>query len=223
MEKYFLEPIKKIYHVYHINKEKNLGCFSHTRNRIASDFIIFAGENYPQGTLMAYWFHCRDIFQSVREENFKDGVLFYHRPNGSHLVVRFLHYFEKRLGLEFSKFQLVESDNQCLCIHPNPFWFETSIHKSFFSILLRASLSYKPNKLTPLATLMKCKEAKHTKYAVKRFLNGYTELKWAAFSPKMKKNVLTQENGKKYCLHWFGWVKLFKETPRRHIDRILVA
>jgi len=145
----------------------------------AKDFRITAGSFslidhiYGRQVYANGFVYCREYFQdeACRVRRF----LFSHRSGCGENVAHFIKKVERRLNLiEHSKFYSTNRRTVTM-VRPNPWWMDTSMKKSLFTILVRAGSRYEPDLDNFDSALFSIEYSSNTKYAVQRFLLGYTK------------------------------------------------
>lgn len=86
-------------------------------------------------------------------------------------TINFVHLFEKKLKLSKTKFFSTNRKN-VLYIEPNSFWTKKYFYKSLFTAILKASGKYAGDFD---AAVNSYRYFKITRYALNRFLSGYTK------------------------------------------------
>lgn len=111
------------------------------------------------------WYSCRESFSSLSMQR----MLFCTKTKDR--TIKFVHFFESKLKLEKTKFYSTSKAN-VLYIEPNNFWTQKLFYKSLFTAILKASKNYVGNFE---AAVNKYRYFKITKYALDRFLKGYSQ------------------------------------------------
>lgn len=122
-----------------------------------------------------YWDKCRETFHARVDSAVKEMIksyFFYARDTEK--VAEFIWRVEDRLGVAHSEFQKT-NDNSIMLVTPSPWWREDRLRHNFYSIVLRCSERfYYKSKQQLMDVLMNSKYLLKTRYAVERFLDGYT-------------------------------------------------
>jgi len=117
--------------------------------------------------------YCREYFQdeACRVRRF----LFSHRQNLGENVAQFIRRIERRLN--FDEFSTLYTTNRrtVTMVRPNPWWMDTSMQKSLYTLLIRAGVHYDPEIDNFVSALFSIDYTGNTKYAIQRFLLGYTK------------------------------------------------
>jgi len=117
--------------------------------------------------------YCREYFQdeACRVRRF----LFSHRFNKGDNVAQFMRRVERRLNLDKYS-QLYQTNRRTITmVRPNAWWMDTSMRKSLFTLLIRAGVHYEPEIDNFESAIFSIDYTANTKYAVQRFLLGYTK------------------------------------------------
>jgi hypothetical protein len=126
------------------------------------------------GTLVAMeWLRCREYFQD--ESQGIRRFLFCHKPNKSKHIAAFMHGVEGRLGLFTRSVVGPTQRHNISWIRSSPWWTSTSMKRSLFTILLRCGQNYHPKIDDFDDALFSDLYTKHTEFAVRRFMDGYTK------------------------------------------------
>jgi len=121
--------------------------------------------------------YCREIFFWDYTSSMKSQFLFGCNASEVQRIAAFVRYWEKHLKLKtYTKVQQCVHRRggkpfPCAMISPSSFWAETSLRKSFFTALLRASRNFTGRNY--VKALFALRLFNQTKYAVERFLAGY--------------------------------------------------
>lgn len=91
-----------------------------------------------------------------------------------------------------------------LWVEPSRFWMRCRMRRALFTILLRAGMSYDPDQDNYEEALFSDAYAKSTRYAVMRFLFGFT--KYVGPTP-----------GGSSTLETSGWVAILKKSTQKEI------
>ena len=123
------------------------------------------------------WYTCREYFQgnSARIKR----LLFCHKAGTGEAVATFLHKVERMLKLGkteygFSQFGPTQH-NKLMWIEPSRWWIMKQMRRSFMTAMLRAGQNYDIRRDNFETTLWTNRYLRQSKYAVRRFLKGYTE------------------------------------------------
>jgi len=128
----------------------------------------FSGDKYriPQ------WHYCRDIFHPQLYN--LDIFFFSHDPYRSYNVARFMEKIEKMVDVDFPSEYGPTQRKSIMWIRPSAWWTIRSMRRSLFTILLRCGNAYSPSKKNFEEALFSDPYALATKYAITRFLKGFT-------------------------------------------------
>lgn len=125
----------------------------------------FDGEKYK----IVNWHYCRDIFHPQLYN--LDIFFFAHDPGKSFNVASFMEIVEKKANVDFFSEYGPTQRKSIMWIRPSKWWTIKSMRRSLFTILLRCGNNYKKDFKQALFSDY---YANATKYAINRFLNGYT-------------------------------------------------
>ena len=134
----------------------------------------FAKTSYSSGpALMAgEWIYCREIWHQ-RSRNIK-FFFFTHVKGRGKGIALFMTKIEQQLNVKpRSAFGPTQRKTIMWC-RPSIWWTATSMRRSLFTILMRCATAYIIDKDNFQDTLLSTKHTRETKYAVSRFLQGYT-------------------------------------------------
>jgi len=154
----------------------------------------FDGDKYK----IIQWHYCRDIFHPQLYN--LDLFFFSHDPNKGHCVASFMEKIEYKLNID-SEYGPTQRKS-IMWIRPSRWWTIRPMRRSLYTILLRCANNYSPKKNNFEEALFSDPYANATKYAIERFLSGYT-----AYTGTKK-----------------GWLDQFYETKidKNTIDSLLV-
>jgi len=128
----------------------------------------FYGDKYK----ISQWHYCRDIFHP---QLYKLDIFFFsHDPFKGYNIARFMEKVEKTLNVDILSEYGPTQRNCIMWIKPSPWWTIRSMRRSLFTILLRSGASYSPSKKNFKKAVFSDPYALATKYAVNRFMSGYT-------------------------------------------------
>ena len=163
----------------------------------------------PSGALKVKGFvFCREYFQNQSAGIRR--ILFVVPYNKAYSVAAFMDKIETKLHLKTrSKFGPTQR-NDIMWIKASPWWTQSSMKRSLFTALLRCGANYKPLKDNFEEALYSTEYTRSTKYAIQRFLKGYTyyvgkktgwykQFRWGGGS-YWKPRSLNQNNVKKLLL-----------------------
>lgn len=153
-----------------------------------------------------HWLYCREAFQSYFE---KRKMLFAcGRDNGAN-VAAFIQRIEKKLKLapEYRSRFGPTNRTSIMWIRVSPFWSTGMIKKSLFTALLRAGINYDPRRKNFEEAMYICPYTRRTKYAVNRFLRGYTKYSG-------------RTNWESRAIPQLGWYNVFYIGQGSHITPI---
>lgn len=119
------------------------------------------------------WNYCREFFHKDSHKVRK--MLFSHRKNCGKNVAEFMSKIENLLSIEKkSKFGPTQRLT-VMWIEPSSWWVDTSMKRSLFTALLRSGQNYLLKTDNFEEALFSHPYTSETKYAVTRFLAGYTK------------------------------------------------
>jgi hypothetical protein len=148
------------------------------------------------------WIHCRERFAGLFNSRI-EGFYFSHECDRMQ-VVKFIEKTEKILERPTHCLFQPTQRNYATWVFPSEFWKRCPIHRSLFTLLLRAGQTYNMTSDNYEYTLYAHDYLKQTKEAVMRFLFGFTEF--------------TIQGG------WdIGWVGTFANKPIEEIRTKLVS
>jgi hypothetical protein len=126
---------------------------------------------FQDGSIMpSQWQDCREIWHS---ENKNLKFFFFSHPSGTGKnAARFMEKFEKKVDATPSRMGLTQRKT-ISWVEPSA-WWQSSMRRSLYTILLRSAPAYKPNKDNFRQALYSNEYAEATEEAVERFLDGYT-------------------------------------------------
>lgn len=130
-------------------------------------------KNYLDKWEIEKWVSCRDAFQS-ESSNIKK-FLFVQGLNKGLNVIAFIDKVEIILGVHPKTCMGLTQRKDIIWIEPSSWWTKSGMRRSLFTILLRAGRNYKRSKDNFKEALFSIEYTKDTKFAVERFLNGYTK------------------------------------------------
>jgi hypothetical protein len=120
-----------------------------------------------------HWYYCREIFHNILY-NLR-LIFFCHNTGKGAAVAAFIGKIEEAIDVqprsEFGPTQM----KKMMWIKPSPWWTKIGMHRSLFTILLRASLKYVPSKDNFEEAVSSDKYLKETPYAFSRFMSGHTK------------------------------------------------
>lgn len=116
--------------------------------------------------------YCREIFQDFSGSLRR--ILFCHKPNKSRHIAAFMGKIEDKLKLKNRSFFGPTQRYNVMWIMPSQWWMDREIKRSLFTCLLRCGWSYDPLRNNFYEALWSQQYTSETKYAVQRFLRGYT-------------------------------------------------
>lgn len=127
----------------------------------------------PSEEFRACPFHtCREQFQRVF---FSSGILFIHGKQPGEHVFAFIQVVERRLNLNKKTTAGPTQRNVISWFEVSPFWMSEPMRKSLFTALLRGGLNYHPRTASAFSHAVESQRyLRETKFALKRFLGGYT-------------------------------------------------
>lgn len=126
------------------------------------------------GTFVALeWLYCREYFQD--ESAGIKRFLFCHKPHKCKHMAHFLNKIEEKLNLQERTCIGPSQRNNISWVRVSSWWTKTSMKRSLFTALLRCSHNYNYKKDNFDEALLSTIYIKHTEYAVRRFLDGYTK------------------------------------------------
>ncbi len=118
---------------------------------------------------LSNWIYCREYFHEVSRG--VKNMCFYGTPGFAEKTCAFIDKIEKKIKIPRKTVIGPTQLLNIIWIKPSSWWTKTSMRRSFFTILLRAGANYKDDAED---TLYQYHLANNTRYAVKRFLSGYT-------------------------------------------------
>ena len=162
------------------------------------------------GTLVAKeWLFCREYFQD--ESKGIRRMLFCHTMHRSKNIAFFINRTEEKLELKEKSVIGPTQRYNISWIRISPWWTQTSMKRSFFTILLRCGVNYKIKQNNFEEALFSSVYTKRTSYAVKRFMEGHTR-----YTGK-KKGWYNQ-------FYWGGGNKVDLKTPNeQEVDNLLIS
>ena len=126
------------------------------------------GKRYKVGQ----WYICRELFHSILY-NLK-LFFFSHNLGKGHCIAAFMKKIEEKLDVQpRSEFGPTQRKT-IMWIKPSKWWTLKAMRRSLFTILLRCGDAYLPSKDNFEKALLSNQYANNTKYAISRFLEGYT-------------------------------------------------
>ncbi len=121
------------------------------------------------------WTHCRDIFQSLRNQCLmQKGMWYCHKKGCADNLCAFLDQLESILKIKKRSYLKKTNEENIIWIQPSPFWITDFIRRSFFTLALRCGVYYKRSKNNFLEVFNERAICVGTIPAIKRFLDGYT-------------------------------------------------
>ena len=117
------------------------------------------------------WHSCRDTFHVDSARICR--MLFCHTKDRSYQVASFINMVEKRLGVELTEFGPTQRNDICW-LNVSSWWTSSSMRRSLFTILLRASQAHKEENSIE-ATLFLEPYARFTSEAIDWFFRGHTK------------------------------------------------
>ena len=125
------------------------------------------------GTLVAKeWLYCREYFQD--ESNGIRRMLFCHSAHRCKNISAFINILENKLNLSEKTIIGPTQRYNISWINVSPWWTKSSMKRSLFTILLRCGVNFRPKENNFEQALFSSIYTKHTEYAVRRFIEGYT-------------------------------------------------
>lgn len=118
------------------------------------------------------WHYCRDVFHPQLYN--LDLFFFSHDLNKSFNVASFMTKIESKLDLDIPSEYGPTQRKSIMWIRPSRWWTIRTMRRSLFTILLRCGNNYFPSKKNFKEALFSDPYAAVTKYAINRFLHGYT-------------------------------------------------
>ena len=128
----------------------------------------FDGEKYK----IINWHYCRDVFHPHLYN--LDLFFFSHDSNRSYNVASFMKIVERKANIDYFSEYGPTQRKGVMWIRPSKWWTIKSMRRSLFTILLRCGNNYFPKKNNFKEALFSEPYAYSTKYAINRFLSGYT-------------------------------------------------
>lgn len=128
----------------------------------------FDGEKYK----ILNWHYCRDIFHPQLYN--LDLFFFAHDPNRSYNIASFMNIIEKKANIDYFSEYGPTQRKSIMWIRPSKWWTIKPMKRSLFTIFLRSGNNYSPKKKNFKEALFSDSYAMSTKYAINRFLAGYT-------------------------------------------------
>jgi hypothetical protein len=123
------------------------------------------------GTLVAKeWLYCREYFQD--ESNGIRRMLFCHTAHRCKNIAAFMAIIEDKLKIKEKSLIGPTQRYNISWINVSPFWTNTSMKRSLFTIFLRCGVIYKIKQDNFNEALLSSIYIRHTEYAVRRFLDG---------------------------------------------------
>ena len=123
------------------------------------------------------WYSCREYFQG--NSGRIKRLLFVHKKGAGKAVATFLHRVERMLKLGKTEFGFSAcgptQHNKLMWIEPSSWWIKKPMRRSFLTAMLRAGQNYNIARNNFESTLWTNRYLRQSKYAVRRFLKGYTE------------------------------------------------
>lgn len=144
------------------------------------------------------WHYCRDVFNSYL---YNLDIFFYsHETSNGYNISCFMQKIENKLNV-FSDYGPTQKKT-IMWIRPSRWWTINPVKRSLFTLLIRCGENYIVEENNFKEALFSDPYSKGTKYAISRFLSGYTKYK----------------GNKK------GWFDQFNETKynKKYIDSLLV-
>lgn len=136
--------------------------------------ISFA--NYTSITDEVYhirqWYKCRDLWHTKMGQ--PDVFFLAHEYGKSKNIIQFMKIIEDKLNLKDKSQYGFTQKKFIIYIKPSKWWLQKAIKKSLYTLFLRCGSKYIPSKNNFTDALYSEKYICETKYAVERFLNGYT-------------------------------------------------
>lgn len=125
------------------------------------------------GSLVAKeWLYCREYFQD--ESNGIRRMLFCHTAHRCKNIAAFICSVEDKLNVEEKTIIGPTQRYNISWINVSSWWAKTSMKRSLFTILLRCGVGFRPKENNFEEALFSSVYTRHTEYAVRRFMQGYT-------------------------------------------------
>jgi hypothetical protein len=145
-----------------VSKKIRVGSFSKVRG-VCLNGALIANE----------FVYCRENFQTQSR-----GIrrILFGVPKGkrAYAVAAFMHKIETKLKLKERSCFGPTQRLGIMWIVASPWWTQSGMKRSLFTILLRCGVNYKPLKDNFEQALFSTEYTKKTEYAVRRFLRGHT-------------------------------------------------
>jgi len=123
------------------------------------------------------WYRCREYFQGSSSRIRR--LIFCHKVGTGEAVATFLHRVERMLKLGKTEWGFSTcgptNHNKLMWIEPSKWWIINPMRRSFLTAMLRAGQNYNIRRNNFETTLWTNRYLRQSKYAVRRFLKGYTE------------------------------------------------
>lgn len=146
------------------------------------------------------WYYCRDLFHA---QLYNLNLFFFsHEPTKGHCIAAFIDRIEDMLDVHPRSLFGPTQRKSIMWIEPSRWWTVRSMRRSLYTILLRVGSKYSLNKENFESALFSDPYTIDTKYAINRFLDGYT-----TYTGKKK-----------------GWYNQFFQTKldNKEIDELLI-
>lgn len=127
-----------------------------------------SGGRYKVGQ----WYYCRDLFHGQLYNC--DLFFFSHNSAKGRSVAEFMQKIESMIGTDPVSEYGPTQRKAIMWVKPSKWWTVRAMRRSFFTVLLRAGNGYSYTKDNFEEALFSDPYTIGTKYAVERFLSGYT-------------------------------------------------
>jgi hypothetical protein len=168
------------------------------------------------------WHDCRELL--LRVWNINQKAVFYNAASKGQNVINFVVETERRLGIEDAKCTILPSPKGQIVQMEVSWWAETPIRRAFLTIILRAGIGYVDNFED---TLFSVEYTKVTKYATKRFMEGYTKTGVVSMAGDGFTGWVNEFRQKGWIYsdkNWFvrSWSKLWNKLFISNVNKVLV-
>ena len=133
-----------------------------------ANYSRFENDTY----FVRQWYKCRDLWQTRMGKT--DLFFLAHESGKSKNIIEFMKIVEEKLNLADRSQYGFTQKKFIIYIRPSKWWLQRAIKKSLYTILLRCGSNYLPLKNNFYDALQSEKYLIDTKYALDRFLSGYT-------------------------------------------------
>ena len=135
-------------------------------------FSKVSGVAYDGAWIARRWYYCREWFHD--QSHGVRRILYTHKSGKTDNLAHFIRKVERRLKVE-PKTEIGPTQRKTISwVRVSPWWTNSSMKRSFFTMMLRCGQNYDIDKEDFNDALYSIAYTRETEYAVKRFLAGYT-------------------------------------------------